>query len=393
MQKKILVLAVTAVLAAPAAFADTANVTVYGAVDLAIDMVSNGDTTSANAAAVTAGCPTLGGACSGISNAQVSSQVSKVGLKGAGDMGDGLSAIWQIEQQIDVDNSGATGAKNTFATRNTYAGLKSDSAGTVLLGRYDTPYKTATRKLDVFGDQLADNRSLMGGGTTATGAGYHDARPTDVMAYISPKIADSTTVAVAYVAGAESATNSTQVKGDAWSMAGMYEAGPLYAALGYQVFNFGSTGTGQLAGTRDTQTTAWKLGGGYKMDALQLNAVYEKTSDNLTASTKADKYGRSTWYLAAKYSLGNDAVKVAYTSTGKQAGAAAGTDTSARQLSLGYDRNINKSTTLYVLYTKLTNAADAAYTLTTAGSTAGGVVLLGNGADPSAMSLGVKYAF
>jgi hypothetical protein len=33
------------------------------------------------------------------------------------DLGDGVSAIWQIEQQIDGDNSGGTGSgKATFAT-------------------------------------------------------------------------------------------------------------------------------------------------------------------------------------------------------------------------------------------------------------------------------------
>jgi predicted porin len=391
MQKKVLVLAVAAVISAPA-FADTANVTVYGTVDLGVSVVSNGDTTSANAAAVAAGCPALGAACTGVTTTHISSQVSKVGLKGAVDMGDGLNAIWQIEQQIDVDNSGAAGAKNTFATRNTFAGLKSDSMGTVLLGRHDTPYKIATRKLDVFGDQLADNRSLMGGGVTATGAGYHDARPTDVIAYISPAM-NGFSAAVAYVAGAETATNSTQSKGAAWSLAGMYDAGPIYATLAYQTFDFGSAGTGQLAGTANTKSSAWKLGGSYKMDALQLNMVYEKISDNLTAVTMTDRFGRGTYYFSGKYSFDNNAVKLAYTSAGKQAGAAAGTDTSAKQFAMGYERSLNKTTAIYAQYTKLTNAKDAAYTLTTAGSTAGGTVLLGNGASPSAWSFGMKHSF
>ena len=112
---------------------------------------------------------------------------------------------------------------------------------------------------------------------------------------------------------------STNIKGNAWSLAGMYDAGPLYAALAYQVVNEGSAGTstGQTlfttvpstVGGLSTKATAWKLGIGYTMDVIQINAVYEKTSDNFTALTGADKYGRGAYYLAGKYSFGNEAVE------------------------------------------------------------------------------------
>lgn len=141
MKKSLTALAVASAFVAPAAMADTSNVSIYGIVDLAVGSTNNG----------------------AVSASQVSSQVSKLGFKGSEGLGDGLSAIWQIEQQIDVDNSSAAGAKNTLATRNSFVGLKSERMGTVLLGRHDTPYKIATRKLDVFVDQLATNYSLMGG--------------------------------------------------------------------------------------------------------------------------------------------------------------------------------------------------------------------------------------
>ena len=390
MRKKIIVLAIVSAISAPA-LADTANVTVYGAVDMAFSNVSSGNTVAANAAGAAVGC-TLGTPCSGTTTNHVSSQVSKLGFKGSEDVGDGLSAIWQIEQQIDVDNSSAAGAKNTFATRNSFVGMKSDSVGTVLMGRHDTPYKIATRKLDVFVDQIATNLSLIGGGTSATATGYHDMRPTDTVVYISPSMSGFT-VAASYIAGAETASAATDVKGSAWSLAGMYDVGPLYAALAYQTLDFGSPGTGQLAGTANTKATAWKAGIGYKLEALQVNAVYEKTSDSLTAVTGADKFGRSAYSLAGKYIFGNDDVKLEYTHAGKQAGAAAGTDTSAKQISVGYDHNLSKRTTVYAQYTKLTNGTDAAYSITKAGSTAGGFALLGNGASPSAWSLGMKHTF
>lgn len=360
-QKKLIAAVLAAVAALPVqALADTANVTVYGAVDLAFDVTDNG----------------------AVNSNQVSSQVSKLGLKGSETLGDGLKAIWQIEQQIDVDNSSAAGAKSTFATRNSFAGLSGDGWGTLVLGRHDTPYKLATRKLDVFGDSLADNRSLMGQ------AGAHDARPTDTVIYTSPAM-NGFTVAAAYITGAESATLSTDTKGSAWSLSGVYDKGPLNAALAYQVFDYGSAGTGQFAGTANTRSKAYKLGGGYKMDALQVNAVYEKTSDN-TGAGFTDSKGFKAYYLSGKYNLGNDAVKLAYAhASGLNKGTA---DTGANQVSAGYDHSLSKRTTVYALYTRLTNQAGATYKITNAGSTAGGIAVVA-GNDPYAWSFGMKHTF
>jgi len=373
MQKKILVLAVAAALAAPMAFADTANVTMYGTVDMALGVTDNG--TSAAGVA-------------GTSATQISSQVSKLGFKGSEDLGDGLSAIWQIEQQIDIDAAGTgNSTKTTLATRNSFAGLKSNM-GTVLLGNHDTPYKISTRKLDVFSDQIADNRSLMGL------AGAHDARLGNVVAYISPDMSGFT-AAAAYVAGAEGATTSGQVKGSAWSLAGMYNAGPFYAALAYQTIDGGSAGTSPGVALFDTtvgannKISATKLGGSYTMDALQVNAVYEKTTSTNVAGL--DGLERTNYYLAGKFNVSaSDDVKLAYTHAGTGRNS---TTNGAKQISLGYDHNLSKRTTLYAQYTKLSNDSGASNKLSTSGSTAGGMVLPGAGASPSAYAFGLKHTF
>ena len=211
MQKKVFILMLAAGLAAPlAALADTANFSFYGTADVSYDMVNTGDgTTTANGAT----------AVSGVSKRVVSSNVSRFGFKGSEELGDGLSAIWQVEQQINIDDSSnscsttipATTIPNTggtvpaatvacssnngiFATRNTFAGLKSASFGTVLFGRHDTPYKISTRKLDVFGDNIADNRALLG---NKSNLGF-ELRPTNVLAYTSPAFA-GVTAAIATV--------------------------------------------------------------------------------------------------------------------------------------------------------------------------------------------------
>ena len=156
MQKKLIVVALAAAITLPvAALADNGNFTFYGVADLSYDFVNTGDgTTTANGAT----------AVTGVSKRVVSSNVSKFGFKGSEDLGDGLSANWQVEQQINFDDA----ASNTFASRNTFVNLKNETLGTILFGRHDTPYKFATRKLDVFGDNVGDNRALMGAPASRT---------------------------------------------------------------------------------------------------------------------------------------------------------------------------------------------------------------------------------
>lgn len=173
-----MIFAAIAALSAPA-FADTANVNVYGNFDVSYDSIKTGTSTTG---------------VSGTTSNRVSSNTSFVGIKGAVDAGDGLSAIWQVESLVAVGDSAVNGTTNGvnsgigyFGNRNTFAGLKSETYGTVLAGRYDTPYRLSTRRLDVFDRGIADNRSILGGSNVAAKASF-DGRQDQVVAYISPSI-------------------------------------------------------------------------------------------------------------------------------------------------------------------------------------------------------------
>jgi predicted porin len=384
MQKRIIAAAVAATISAPA-FADSNNVTIYGVANVSYDVVSTGTNAAGTA---------------GVRAYKVSSNTSRFGLKGKEDLGDGLSAIWQIEQLIAIDNAGGT-----VGTRNTYAGLKSESTGTVLLGRHDTPYKLSTRKLDQFADTIADNRSLLGGvsavaATTSANAAASgksafqsfDGRPADVVVYISPSVR-GITGAVAYVAGAETSTTAGQAKGGEWSLAGWYDVAPFYASLAHEVHKPGTAGTGTAAALAGLATTglresATRLGLGYTLNAVTLGLVYERTTDNFGAA-EANLLGHTAFYISGKYSFGNDEVKLGYTKTGNLGVAA---NTGASQLSLGYDHSLSKRSTLFALYTKLTNDTAVNYGLSTNG-TGGSNTQNGAGASPSAFSLGLKHTF
>ena len=376
MQKKIIALAIAAAISAPA-FADTSNVTVYGKADLSYDSIKTGTATNGTA---------------GTTSNRVSSNTTLIGLKGSEDLGDGLSAIWQVESLILVGNTAGVATSTTAASnaqignRNTFLGLSSASAGTVVMGRHDTPYKISTRAYDVFGDGIADSRALTGGGVAA--AASFDGRQDQVVAYISPKLGGVATLAVGYVNLAPLDNVATQAKNSAVSVAGMFDIGSGFgAALAYEAHDFGAAGV-----TAATKENATKIGASYTMDAINVNFAYEKTSDNLTALTAANKNGHSDYYLSGKYSLtANDAIKLAYTKANTINGL---TGTDAKQVTIGYDHVLSKRTSVYALYTKLSNGTAASYVLGSGTSSVGGATTIaGAGASPSALAFGMKHTF
>ncbi|MHB9118285.1 MAG: porin [Burkholderiales bacterium] len=368
MKKSLIALAVTGAFVAPAAMADSGNVVIYGKIHASYDITDNGN----------------GGATgvNGTRTNKISDNQSRIGFKGSEDLGNGLSAIWQVENKINVD--GVAGAWNS---RNTFLGLSGKSWGTVLLGKLDTPYKSSTRDLDNFGDTLADNRSIMGGGDKAQA--NFDGRPNNVLAYVSPKF-NGFDAAIAYVAGAETATTSGQKKGNAWSLDGKYENGPLFAALAYERHNLGDAGTGTLgAGTPDKSEKAWKLGIGYKMDAFKVGFVYEKTSDD-NSPTGTEKFGHNAYTLNGGYTFGSNEAKIAYTRAGD---VASNSDSGAKQWSLGLDHNLSKRTKVYALYTNLNNDTNGSWALGSTYSAGGGLAANGTNATQSAFSLGMMHSF
>ena len=223
MQKKIIALAVASALTVPAmAFAEA---TITGQVNMSVDMYKDGATQETT------------------TNRLVSNN-SRLIVKGAEDMGNGVSTIWQVDSRFYTD-TGALSSANTLFGGNNYLGLKSDSMGTVMAGKFDNPYKVATRSLDVFFDVAGDNRT--GNGAGIAGLIASDFRWNNEIAYLSPDMGGFT-VAASTVFGAESANAANNTKGSAYSLAGMYNAGPINASLSYEEMKSGSPGTGDMAG-------------------------------------------------------------------------------------------------------------------------------------------------
>lgn len=412
MQKKLIALAIAGAFVAPAAFAESGNVTIYGVMSASYDLVDAGYDTTQN-----------GGTASQRVN-KVSDNSSRIGFKGTEDLGNGLAAVWQIESTIFPDAASNTttllGSSNgALNARNTFVGLSGKTWGTVILGRHDTPYKLSTRNLDMFADGIADNRSIMGqamqgaviGGTSAA---TFDGRASNVVAYVAPNM-NGFSGAIAYVAGAEAAVTSGNKKGNAWSAMANYTNGPWYGALAYERHNLGTNATGTLANPftgaardlSDKSEKAWKLGVGYSANNFKVGFAYEKTSDDFgipglaafNPKNSNDVFGHNAYYLSGAYMFGNNAVKLAYTRAGSRAGQ---DDSGAKQWALGLDHNFSKRTKIFALYTKMNNDKNGLYSLSGGSNggtpnttiTAGGAATALNvGSSPSAWSFGMRHDF
>jgi predicted porin len=407
-------IAVALAMAGPASAAVSEKVTLYGQVNVSYDMINTGTSSGVDSS-------------QGILSNRVASNSSHIGLKGSSELGRGWNILLQAEVTLGSD-TGASGCQvpdtgtesarlKCLFDRNTYIGLSSDDFGTLLAGRHDTPYKMATRRLDVFADGIADNRSLMG--TTIPGGANRELSPGPPVVYSNHVVTETFDVRLSnqflYLSPSfggfsvmfghsnltESNTYADQPSGSSLSLAGIYELGPVYATVAYEDH---TTTQNKL----NTTVKATKLGLGYKLGILDVGFAYEKNRDefgNSNAydavanpcgglSTGANCSGHATVYLSGKFHLSDaNAIKLAYTKAG-QVGAA-NTGTGAIQFSLGFDRDFNERTTGYFLYTTLNNDDLVRYGLSTA-ATSGeySVNTTGiGGASPSAFSIGVKHSF
>jgi predicted porin len=389
-RNKILAAAIVAAFAAPLhAIADTASVNVYGNLDVSYDSIKTGTATNGR---------------DGTTTNRVSSNTSFAGLKGSVDGGNGLSGIWQVESLIDVGDSANNGSSSSvgyLGTRNTYAGVTSERYGTLLAGRYDTPYRLSTRRLDLFDRGIADNRSILGGSPATSASGSipatpgaagatFDGRQDQDVTYISPRLANVTFTAAHFNLN-PTANISGPYQGNGESVAGWYDADGLYGSLAYEQHNLQNSTTLGYRGSEH----AYRLGLGYTSEGVYtVGFVAERTSDDL-GTGGADLFGHSAYYVAGKVYVGSaGAIKAAFTDAGQVGNTV---NTGAKQYSLGYDYSLNKRTTLYALYTKLDNDSAAGYGLSiyngTAASLGGPSTLAGVGASPSALAAGIQLNF
>ncbi|MEO1767345.1 porin [Thiobacter aerophilum] len=411
MNKKLLALAVAGAFVAPVAMADTSNVVIGGQMHFSLDSLKgwNGKT----------------GAAADLSNNwNVSSNSSNIYFKGTEDLGNGLSAIWQIQTYFSAGGTGnsdaGVGYYDGFSSGNTYVGVSSKSWGTVMLGKMEAPFKLIGRKVDLFNNQIGDTRNLLqkganlnnlqaspgpGVGAVGLSPGWEN-RPQNTIAYATPSF-NGLTGTIAYVTNMEvnnnfagAAVNGTtnDFSVDAWSASVVYDNGPIYVGLAYERHNLANmNGFGPYANLNDEK--AWRLAGGYNFGDFKVTALYQRETDLCVGNvatpgncTKNDG-DRTSWGLGGAYKMGANTIKAQYYRTGDTGDVK---DTSANMWALGFDHALSKRTTVYAAYAKTNN--DNAVRYSAFGGGHGDNPMVGapgplNGKDPSGFSLGVIHNF
>ena len=351
--KKLLAIAVAAALVAPAAaMADT---TLYGKLHASVGQVKT----------------TTGGVTTKATG--VESHSSRIGIKGATALDNGMEATYGLEYglNIDGDNGGnstaAVGANGSAAqqglsARNTFVGVKGNF-GEVRVGRHDTPAKLATAGQDVFADTYADLGNIIN-------ADNH--RVNNAVAYINKFGPVGFAYAHATGTGMDSATllggaqDPAFAKGDngadADTLMVNYGNGPWYAGLGYTKVK-SNTGAA-FNGYKGTN-----LGLGWKAEAgHQANLILEDSKSEVAADGK-----NKSALINGVYKMGNVALKAQYGER-KHSGSAAALNGKEKLTSVGADYNLGKKTAVYLLHSDNKNTGATVGGLARTKATAVGLV-------------------
>ena len=418
MQKKIIALAVAG-LVSGGAFAQ-ANVTVSGNIGVSYDSYSM---SGASVPRTT------------YRQNNIADQSSAIILKGEENLGNGLTAWFQIDSRLTTDrgNGGVNNFSNGLQTSglgngNTAIGFKGNW-GTVGFGRWDVHYDTFAPIGDVvtaghlgarvgyFGVMAQVNGTQIALGTRAANAAF----------YVSPvwnglkgTLAFSTNPAGGEGEAALGAANGDPTSGNAFQVKLNYDNGPINAVwsyFNYKVEGRGNYGAPALAAAAAGTTLATILGAaptatvGLANPADQLSnrlgAAYtfpfglkvglgwdRSTVKNNTVGS--GDFTRTAWMLPIGYTTGNHTMGFTYAKAGQTSNTAAvigSTASDGKEYMVHYGYNFSKRTSVGVQYINVKNTQAGLYSIS--GASAANTGLTGNlaGEDSSLLTFNVRHFF
>lgn len=355
MNKNIIIAATVAGILLPASSAFAAQILgdkleIYGKAHLSIDSSDRDDPSVTN------------------DGVGVSSNSSRLGFKGVLPAGD-FKFIYQVESEIRFDE-GASGS--TLAGRNTYAGLRG-GFGQIILGQYDTPFKTVASKWGLFGDSVGERRAILGASYSDGNQLNERAKNAIMYTYKNKALRLDVMYANDPEKGTSGATDN--IDKNMLSVGLRYKSGPLWLGIASESWEGQSK-----AGNVD----ALRVGAKYKFGSVQLGAFYETIDSDNKAQWKRDATG-----LNAKFKISKKTdIRAQYLVVDDADGT---TDTGATKISFGIFHKLDKKAQVYIAYGATDNDANAKFQAVDGGH--GDEVKTVNGGNPSALSLGLIYKF
>lgn len=378
------------------------SVTLYGVLDEALQFVHNANPHNDNLWTLSGG----------------NLHSNRWGIKGAEDLGGGLSAIFQLEAGFNINN----GASTSYHTgtklfgEQAWVGLSDNRFGTLTFGRQYDPV------VDLVQPLTADN---FFGSTFATPGDVdnndNSSRTNSAVKYASPVLDGFQFEAMYAFGGVAGSTGS----GQTWSAAATYGTGPFSVAAGYIRMDNASTlaGRGFTASTAGAPGTPPGWGAGVTSDATFISIVNiaYASAKSVGIGSIAAQYVTGPFTFNARYSnaqykpdgfsafasterfnvaagyVGYQVTPVALLGLGYTYTHGAG-DTSAtyNQVSLGADYSLSKRTDVYLIgayqHANGTQRIDATHTVTANASVASYGYTSGSSSQ-EVISLGIRHKF
>lgn len=325
-------------LAAGSAVAQS-SVTLYGTVDVFMQYLDNGGKHS-------------------YSERSGGNTGSMFGLKGTEDLGNGLKAIFDLENGYNVNNGGFFVDSSTLFYRQAWVGLSQNRYGQLTFGRQYQPTFWAIYPSDPFrADEVLSPLSALALAATDTktlATQYQPGRLSNSMVYTSPNVGGFKFYGM-YAFSATSTAPVPQTSGNTLDVALTYSGYGLYAGLAYSNQHAGtetiplptttpSTGTLGLIGTEHyTGALAYRIG----IVNLQANYSYSRPLDNAPAHSLAELLGAVHSFSVAEVGATIQATSADTIELAAVERDVRGVHDNTIGFQIGVDHNLSKRTALY----------------------------------------------
>lgn len=350
MQKKLIALAIAAA-ASGAAFAQT-NVQIYGIADVGYVGIDRDNFKYQN----------------NINSGVLST--SRIGFKGAEDLGNGLKAIFTLEYGLLLDRNEGIGASNNAVAdaRQQFVGL-TGGFGTAVAGRLQTAGLDFTVASSALGGStsigavnLVGQAGNNGGGANIDGVGgpfpllNATSRANNAVAYISPSFG-GLTLAVNHARVTESASTDDLKDHSATLLAANYENGPISAGLVYGKADIEK-------GVSKGDSTEWGVRGAYDFGVVKLQAAYQqaKLKENSPFGVIGETAKNKRWVVSATVPVTAKIAVIGEYAQAKLDQGAGNSDNKDKAFTLASTYSLSKRTTAYAAFARQTfnNNADKA---------------------------------
>lgn len=356
------------------------------------------------------------------SQLRISDDSSKIVFNITESLGRGLSAVAQLDIRFDPNTAIGNQAVNLLGSGNTWVGLKSNTLGTMTIGRHDLHYGKSTQDTVNIGGALQGSAVAIVDYGKA-GSMYNVSRTQNSIKYTSPNLYGVTAI-IGYSPGYNSTTaqgdmvcvvacatavpaGTNNRKGSGWII------NPEYAQANFMVgfshlnakpdmlvqptanaatIQNGAPGS-YSANPNGGDKKSNQIYGQYKVGGFKIGAVYND-SKTTNSSTGAVIMKRKAWAIPAHYQWGPHHIAGHYAKAGNNTGPAGEeASTGAKQMTIAYVYDLSKRTSVAATYMRLDNDSAATYNPYTNTSYSSADATTQIGEKPRFLSLTVMHNF